>query len=197
MEDPVEKPDGAGDEAVFVKTQEELAAHLDVERKSIQRWSKRKGCPGKTDRGYDVAAWRRWKDDNRLGRSKSKGLQKLKEEEAALKNEKLRLQNEKARGQMAHVDEVNKVLGEMMSGFVLSLRQAVPSMAEEAVGVSAGEAMKRIRHRIDESLEDLALGDWAQKKTFWSNVYARLRVLQETHGLGRGRRSMSSIPSET
>lgn len=48
---------------VFAKNQVELARHLEVNRKTIQRWLKQKGNPGsKSDGRFDVEAWRDWRN---------------------------------------------------------------------------------------------------------------------------------------
>lgn len=177
-------------EVVNVTTQAALAEELGVERKSISRWSRKKGCPGKGENGYNVRRWKQWIADEGLGRKSRRGKQRLEEEKLELGNEKLRIAVAKERGELLGIDEVCQVLSDMMSGFVLTLRQSVPTMAEEAVGVTPGEAVKRIRHRLDEAMAELALGEWAKKKAFWSTVYARLLDLQATHDLGRGPRRM-------
>jgi hypothetical protein len=173
----------------YVGTQEALAAHLDCDRKSIQRWMKREDCPGKTPDGYDVEAWREMVQKAGLGRKRtSKSEASLKCEKLALENERRRLINEKLRGEVLHQDEVCKVLTDMMAGFVLGLRQLPNELAQEVIGLTPGEANKRIRRGVDERLEQLALGEWAQKKTFWSRVYAELHALQESYNLGSGLR---------
>ena len=179
-------------EAIFVGTQEALSEHLGVDRKSVQRWQKRKDCPGKTVDGYDVKAWKAFTTKAGLGRQKTrmKAKDSLELEKASLENEKRRLMNEKLRGDSMHVDEVCKTLSEMMAGFVLSLRKIKHELASEVVGLSPGEATKRIGREVDDALEQLALGEWAQKKTFWSKVYAELRALQETYSPGSGPSSM-------
>jgi hypothetical protein len=186
--------DPAEEEEVFVKNQVDLAAHLDVERKSIGRWMKKPGCPGKEKgKGFSVTKWRAWKDKHRLGRSQGNKLANLKEEGEALKNEKQRLLNQRLRGESLDVDEVCKVVCDMLSGFVLQFRQTLPTMADEASGVDPGEALKRLRLRTDEVLEELSLGEWAKKKMFWSTVYARLQSHRATLDLGHGPSSTSMM----
>jgi len=177
---------------MFVGTQEALASNLGVERKSIQRWMKRKNCPGRGREGFDVKAWRAFLEQDGLGRSKQKSKDKgdLECEKLRLENERRHLVNQKLRGEVMHNDEVCKTLADMMAGFVLRCRQIPNELAQEVVGLSAGEAIKRIRREIDQALEQLALGEWAQKKTFWSRVYAELRAQQATYNLGSGRSAM-------
>lgn len=178
-----------GPERVYVTTQEALAAHLGFDRKSIQRWQKHKDCPGKGEKGFDVEAWKTFVEKNKLGRRPSKSKGDLDNEKLALQNERLSLQNAKLRGELASVDEVAKTLADMVSGFKLTLTQAEFTIAEEMVGVDVGEAVKRLKRRHKDILETLALGAWAQKKTFWSKVSAALSPLLETPGHGLGQKS--------
>ena len=192
-----EELDLGGDD-VFVGTQEALASHLSVDRKTIARWSKKQDCPGRVKEGYNIPLWRAFVEKNGLGRKvTSKSKADLDNEKVALVNEGLRLRNEKLRGEVMHQDEVIKVVSEMVAGFVLQLGQSKHTIAEETVGLTLGEAVKRVDRRHKEALEALALGSWAQKKTFWSKVYAALFDLHKIHGLGHGARIMSTIPSGT
>ena len=181
----MEELDSSGD-VVFLGTQEALAAHLGVERKSIQRWQKHKDCPGRAKEGFSIRDWEAFMARNKLGRKTSNSKVDLDNEKIGLQNERMRLVNAKLRGEVAHQDEVVKVLGEMVAGFVLQLNQMKHTIAEECVGLPLGEAVKRIDRRHKEVLASLALGDWAQKKTFWSKVYVALFDLHRIHGLGRG-----------
>lgn len=186
MDDETHQPD-----PTFVTTQEALADRLGVERKSIQRWQKRPDCPGRRLEGFDVEAWRAFIERNNLGRKKAKGKAALEEEKMALQNERTRLQIQKMRGELASYQECAKVLAEMVSGFTLALQQSEPTIVEETVGVDLGEGLKRVRRRHRDVLQNLALGEWAQKKTFWSKVYAELLLLLATPGLGHGAKSTS------
>ena len=111
-----------------------------------------------------------------------------------LRNEKLDIENMLRRGELISVDEVNKVLSEMMGAFVQKIRAAKHTLAPAVVGVSLAEATKRIGRETDEALTELALGDWAKKKPFWSSVYAHLQDLHRTHSLGHGLNVTSEIP---
>ncbi len=179
-----------GEEVVYLGTQEALASHLGVDRKSIQRWQKHKDCPGRTERGFDVKAWQAFIERNKLGRKPNKSKGDLDNEKIALQNERMRIVNAKLRGELCSVDEVKKVLSELISGFTLTLRQSEYTMAEEVAGVEVGEGVKRIRRRHHEALETLALGQWAEKKTFWSKVSAALYGHPATPDLGLGQSSM-------
>jgi hypothetical protein len=184
-----------GEEVVFLGTQEALASHLGVERKSIARWQKHKDCPGRAKEGYNVKDWKAFVERNNLGRKPHKGKAELDNEKIALGNEKLRILNARLRGELASQDEVIRVLGEVFQAFVIQLGQAKHTLAQEVVGISEGEAIKRIDKIHKELLGEIALGNWAQKKTFWSKVSAALSDLHRIHGLGRGARTTMSSTS--
>lgn len=124
----MEESDASG-EAVWLGTQEALAAHLGVERKSIQRWHKRKDCPGRVKEGFAIRDWEAFMERNKLGRKKTSSKLDLDAEKIALGNERMRLVNAKLRGEVEHRDEVVKVLGEMracaMRSVVLSFSSGV------------------------------------------------------------------------
>ena len=175
---------------LFVGNQEALAVRLGVDRKTIGRWEKKEDCPGRTKTGYDVKAWEAFVEKNNLGRkSKSKGKIELDNEKVALGNERMRLVNARLKGEVISQDEVIKVFHDLLQGFVLQLGASKHTIAEECVGLSKGEATKRIDRRHKEVLAEIALGSWAQKKTFWSKVSVALSDLHKTHGLGRGART--------
>lgn len=176
---------------VWAKNQVELAKLLECERKSIQRWLKEDGndCPGKrADGRYNVAAWKLWiaKSGRKVRTSSTASKGDLEMEGLRLKNEKMALENMVRNGELMHVDEVCKVLTEMLSAAVQRARQVKHSLAPSVIGLSQPEAIKRIGHEVDEVLNELALGDWAKKKAFWSNVYAHLQSLQAKLSLGDG-----------
>jgi hypothetical protein len=178
----------------FVPTQEALASQLGVNRKSVERWMKKAGCPGKGEQGWDVRAWEQWIETNKLGRTRkaTSNRAKLEEEKIRLHNERQQLVNAKMRGESLGNDEVCKTMGDLVDGFVLALHQCLPGLVEETAGLPLAEALKRSRRRIDEVLGELALGEWAQKKTFWSTVSAMLSDRLAMHGLGRGRKNTST-----
>ena len=145
--------------------------------------------PGKTKgEGYNVTLWQMWiAEKHKAPRAMVPKTKKdLDEEHVRLKNERLSIQISKERGELASWDEVNKTLSEMMGAFVTSMRQMKHTIAADVIGVDVGEAAKRIGRQVDENLTELALGGWAEKKTFWSKVYAHQQDLLKRHGLGYG-----------
>ena len=176
----------------WAKNQSDLAIQLECDRKSVQRWLKENDeeCPGKTSDGrYNVTLWKLWiekkgKKVSTAARGRDKGsleIQNLK-----LRNEKIDIENMLRRGELLHVDEVCKVLSEMVAAAVLKGRSVKHTLAPAVVGVTLPEATKRIGREVDDVLNELSLGDWAKKKPLWSSVYAHLQDLRKTHNLGSG-----------
>lgn len=176
----------------WAKDQNELAEALGCNRKTIQRWLKAADpdCPGATADGrFNVTLWKIWvetkgKKVRAAAKHKDKGALDI--ENIRLKNEKLEIENMLRRGELMHVDEVNKVLSEMLAGFVQKVRGLKHTLPTATVGMSIPEATKRVEREAVEALQQLSLGDWAKKKPFWSSVYATLCDQQEIHGLGSG-----------
>jgi len=174
---------------VFVKTQAELGGKLNATRKSIGRWSKEEGCPGKVKgQGYNVTLWQMWiaeqgKDPRAVPAKTKKDLDA---DKVRLQNEKLSIEIAKTRGELASWDEVCHVLTEMMTAFVGNSRQMKHTIAADVIGVDVGEASKRIGRAVDLCLNELSLGDWAKKKMFWSKVYAHQQDLHKRFNLGDG-----------
>lgn len=175
---------------VWATSQVELAKQLGCDRKTVQRLMKIDGNPGKTSDGrYNVTAWKLWCMESGHLKKKTAAFSTkadLEIEGQRLKNEKLELENAVTRGELMHVDEVSKVLTEMMGAFVSGIRGMKHSLSPQVVGMPIGEASKRIGKEVDAQLGKLALGEWAKKKIFWSSVYARLHDLHRKYNLGDG-----------
>lgn len=179
--------------SVIVKNQSQLAEQLECDRKTIQRWLKEDpDCPGKAEGGgFNVTLWKLWiektgKKVRSATATRHKDRGSLEMQNFRLKNEKLEIENMLRRGDLMHVDEVCKVLTEMMGAFVQKVRGIKHTLAPQVIGATLPEATKRIDRETGEALTELALGDWAKKKPFWSIVYARLQDLHQTHSLGSG-----------
>lgn len=197
-EERTKSGNGSALEPIWAKNQVELAKLLRCSRKTISRSLKIEGDEAPpasaADGRYNVTAWKIWAADHGKLRKTVEPvdrLQALEQRAQELKNEKLELENAVRRGELMHVDDVCQVLTDMVGGFVAGARGLKHGLAPSVVGLSVPEATKRIGHEIDTQLTRLALGEWAKKKIFWSSVYARLRDLQTTHGLGVGLSSTS------
>lgn len=184
--------------SVWAKNQTELAELLGCDRKTIQRWIKEKDpdCPGAMPDGrYNVTLWQLWvttKGKKVRAASKEKDKGSLDMENMRLKNEKLQIENMLRRGELLHIDEVTQVLSEMLGAFSMKVRGMKHTLPNAVVGMSVPEATKRVDREATQALSELALGDWAKKKPFWSSVYAHLSDLREKYSLGSGLNGTSS-----
>jgi hypothetical protein len=178
----------SGDVGIFEKSQVGLAKKLNAARKTVARWMKEDGCPGKTEKGFNVAAWQLWvAESGKAPRAvPTMTKQDLDAEHVRLKNEKLELEMSIKRGELISQDEACKVFGEMVSGFVTELRQMKHQIPADLIGVDVGEAAKRLGKEVDERLTSLSLGNWAQKKMFWSALYVLQQDLFKRFSLGDG-----------
>lgn len=186
--------------STWAKNQTELAEAIGCNRKSIQRWLKEAhpDCPGQTSDGrYNITLWKLFAESTgkkvrSIGKSKDKGSLEI--ENMRLRNEKLDIENMLRRGELMHVDEVCSTLVQLVSAFVTRTRSMKNTLAPACVGVSIPEATKRIDIETDEALNELALGEWAKKKPFWSSVYVLLQDQLRKNNLGDGPSVMSGIP---
>lgn len=192
---PVADPSALAEErlSVWAKNQTELAEKLGCDRKTIRRWLKEGDpeCPGAmADGRYNVTLWKLWveakgKKVRAIAKDRDKGS--LEMDNMRLRNEKLEIENMVRRGELLHVDEVIAVLSDLTSGFARKVRGLKHILPNSVVGVSVPEATKRIDREAIEALQELALGDWAKKKPFWSSVFAQqfdlLRTLSHGDGL--------------
>lgn len=177
--------------SLWANNQVELAEALGCNRKTIARWLKSRDpdCPGATADGrYNVTLWKLWaaKEGKKPTTRRSDDKLDLDRENVRLKNEKLEIENALRRGQLIDVDEACKVVTEMVMGFVKRTRGAKHTLAPQVVGASVPEATKRIGRELEDALNELALGEWAKKKPFWSTVSATLSDLRRNLHLGDG-----------
>lgn len=176
---------------VWAKSQIELSKALGCDRKTVQRMMKIDGNPGKTEDGrYNITAWKLWcAETGHLSKKIAHPLDSkaaLEAEGQRLKNEKLEMENALTRGELMHVDEVAKVLTEMVGAFASGMRGVKHTLAPQVVGTTTGEASKRIGKEVEAQLTKLSLGEWAKKKAFWSRLYAHLQDLRKRYNLGDG-----------
>lgn len=158
----------------FVETQDKLADALGVaDRKSIQRWLKEEGCPGKNADGrYNVKDWKLWveRKGKRTG-SKAPNLEKQREKSMALDVRLKELELDERMGRMISREECLEVLMPLMTRITQQFRQMKHSLAPKVVGETVPEAGKRIGAEVDTVLEGLsAIPEEVKKKAFWRSV---------------------------
>ena len=181
-------------EPVWAKSQVELAKMLGCSRKQIARYLKIDGddappAPA-ADGRYNVTAWKMWAAEHGKLRGQTEPIDSrhaMENRQIELRNEKLEIENAVRRGELLHIDDVCRVLIEMVSGMVDTARAMKHSLAPRVVGLTVPEATKRIGQEVDQNvLTKLSLGEWAKKKVFWSKVSAQLSDLHRKFSLGDG-----------
>ena len=158
----------------FAETQDALATALGIaDRKSIQRWMKEPGCPGKeTDGRYNVKSWRLWtQTQNKRTGTKGTTYEKQREKSMALDVRLKEIELEEKMGRVIDREECTTVLLELVTKVTQAMRSLRHSLAPKVVGETVPEANKRIGADIDATLEMLAaIPEGAKKKMFWQSV---------------------------
>lgn len=155
--DPLKSP-------VWATNQLELAAALNVDRRTINRWLKIEGHPGTQANGrYSVAAWREWAKD-RGHEYEEDDIDAIRERarNILLQNQRLEFQIGVMRKQFAPTEEVETWgahLGTAIRKVVMQLHLLAPSI----VGLPIADAEKRLREVEDEILHQLHLLDGSLK----------------------------------
>lgn len=176
-------------EQFIVSTKIRLAEELDCDRKTLTRYEKMEGCPGATKEGhYNVHEWRAWVASNDKLRKARKPKTKEAEELRGmrLQNERREIENARLRGESIGLDEAIRVMTEMTGAFAKSLDASKHTLAPQVAGESVPEATKRLDRGHKTVLKELALGEWAKKKLFWSRVYASQSLLLKQILSGNG-----------
>lgn len=152
----------------FAENQVELAEMLGVERKTIQRWLKRKDAPGKQSNGsFDVLTWREYA--RRVGRKDSYGEDDLDAQQARAKN--ILLQNEKLEFQIGILKrqyvataDVEQWTGDMIAQAKKVLLSGPAALAPQVVGVMIPEAERLLRDWLHEAMSQLAVKPLGEKE---------------------------------
>jgi hypothetical protein len=180
-------------EPVWAKNMVELASLLGCSRKQISRYLKLEGedaAPAPAADGrYNVTLWKLWAQEHGYLRKKlstAADRQLLEDRGIQLSNERKEIDNAVRRGELMSVDEVCRVITEMVGGVVDGARGMKHSLSPRVVGLTVPEATKRIGVEVDEQLQKLSLGEWAKKKIFWSKISAHLSDLHKRFNLGGG-----------
>lgn len=146
----------SGKEKNFAKKQSELAEAVGVDKRTIQRWMKEPGNPGKRDDGrYEIAAWKAY--------AKLKGHKCGEDSVGSAKDQNTRLQNEKLLFQLKvlkkeyvsskEVEQWGAHLGGEIRKTVVSIHKIASSLA----GLTPAEIEIRLKELEDEILMKLHL----------------------------------------
>ena len=153
------EPEGKPVGLVWAQNQVELARELGVNRKTIQRWLKKEGCPGaKSDGRYSVEEFRKWANENNLKNEKEgEGDSKLKLEakRLLLVNQKIEFDLAIKRGEYTHNEDVEAMFVMMIQNAKKVLLALPSNAAPQVVGLSVPEAELRLREIVDEALAQL------------------------------------------
>jgi hypothetical protein len=156
--------DGNTGDQGWAKNQVELADILGVERKTIQRWLKIKGCPqARSDGRYSIPEFREWA--SKTGRKIAEDdpddeRNKLEVRRLRTICERLDLELEIARGNYTANDEVAREVFRMVATAKKVLEQMPSTLAPQVVGMKVAEAEKRIKDQVDEVIRKLHEKKW-------------------------------------
>jgi hypothetical protein len=142
---------------IFVETQQELADELEIDRRSVIRWSREGGAPRKVKGKYDVAAWRTWMADT--GKTSSLPAEPPSPMKAELELRKLKAQCERLElennirlGQYHLNSDCQLWVGKAMTA-VRTILLALPSKMAPVVEMRPKEECEPLlRDAIDEAL---------------------------------------------
>jgi hypothetical protein len=145
----------------YAKNQSELAKHLNVNRKTIQRWKKDPTFPKeKPDGRFSIREVVEWKDLHgaRAGDLVSKESEQIRS--MMLQNEKLEIQVGILRGEYTPNVDIDQHVSEMVQQAKRELLSLPSSLAPQVVGQSIAEAEKIIKQGVVDALKSLHENEW-------------------------------------
>jgi hypothetical protein len=149
----------------YAKNQVELSDAIGVDRKTIQRWLKVKGCPeARPDGRYSVIEWRTWAENTgrKLAETDDFDTERGRLEVRRLRTicERLDLELEVTKGTYTANDEITKQIHRMINS-ARKILGAIPSqLAPQVVGMSIPDAEQRIREQVDNAMKQLHESEW-------------------------------------
>ncbi len=185
---------------VFADTQEQLAKALCCDRKTIQRLSKVRGCPGKDQSTgkYNVGAWKIWCVENghlkgRVATSpaESKTKADYETEQARLNVALTQLKLDEAKGKSVSFEEAERIIGEMLTFFIREFNSIHERIGVQLAGLNPAQARSRLIAERNRILETFSIAEWAKKKAFWQNASRSLDAQKLHYLTGNGQSSMS------
>lgn len=188
-----------GIEVVYAKNQVELAKHLGCDRRSIARYLKIEGNPGRASNGnYNVPEWQIWASKHgHLKAAKGSTREELEIQERQLRVDRMAMEMAISRGALNSDEETCNVLSSLFAGMVSRFKSLEHELAPAVVGVSVAEATKRLKQAFAEAFTELSLAEWSKKKLFWSKVSRHLSSLQERYCPMSGLADTSSSTPES
>lgn len=164
---------GDGAEATaWAKNQVELARALGVDRKTIQRWIKlKRGGPPEamSDGRYSVNEWKAW--CKRTGRGGGVDgdeevgeIERLTAKGLILRNRRLELDIAEREGELINRAEVVRDVTQAIVAFKRELYRMAGTISPQIVGLPIPEAERLLRASIDDALQQISNGEWAQSQ---------------------------------
>ena len=147
-----------GKEKKFAKKQSELAEIIGVDRRTIQRWLKEPGNPGKRDDGrYEIASWKHFAKlkGHKSGDDESGGVT-AKDQNVRLQNEKLLFQLKVLKKEYVSSAEVEQ-WGAHLGGEIRKTVVSIHKIASSLAGLTPAEIEIRLKELEDEILMKLHL----------------------------------------
>ena len=144
----------------WANSQVELAKVFGVDRKSVQRWMKMDGNPGRRSDGrYNIAEWRAWREsrggaDDASPSSPDVAQRLLKADNLLLQNERLKFKVGILKRDYWPADQV-ELWGANLGTQIRTIVSQLHLAAADLVGLSAAECEKILKQKEDEILDQL------------------------------------------
>lgn len=152
----------------YAKKQSELATILGFkDRKTIQRWLKQPGNPGKQDDGrYDVMAWKAYAKAN--GHKipgeddpESHSATRAKAEQVLLQNERLRFRIKQDRGEVLPKTVAKEVFGKLLTSAKARTYSSIVRMVTLArLAPNTALAAEEVKKEVDSIWQSLTDSSW-------------------------------------
>lgn len=158
------------DGAVWAETQQDLADELEIDRRSVIRWSKEPGFPRKHKGKYNIPACRQWMTDN--GKSSTLGAEpaspmkyELELRKLTAVCERLELEHAIKLGQYHLNTDCQLWVGKAMTA-VRTILLALPSKMAPVLEMRPKEDCEAlIREAIDEALIAIHEKEWPSSRS--------------------------------
>lgn len=141
----------------YVKTQDQLAAEIGISRERLnKRYMGEPGSPGKTAKGYDVAKWKQFVNQNR--RNQLSGDGSLRDEKLLREIKKLDIDIDKMMGSLKPkdewLDEVRFLVGVVQGGLEHFVQKVAAEKKDADLYRWATECRDETLAKLNERVED-------------------------------------------